>query len=112
MSLRKERPRLVPARPGAEDRLYSWKDIAVYLRREQRTVQRWERTEGLPVHRIQHGKAGSVYASKTELDAWVAQHSSESSRPATPAPRRPIWLGALTGMVLVAAAVAYRLSGG
>lgn len=55
-------------------RLESWKEIATYLRREVRTVQRWERDEGLPVHRLQHKKQGTVYAYKQELDAWTAQH--------------------------------------
>jgi hypothetical protein len=35
-----------------------------------RTVQKWERQEGLPVHRLQHEKLGSVYAYAAELDAW------------------------------------------
>ncbi len=52
------------------DRLDSWKEIAAYLRRGTRTVQRWESIEGLPVHRLQHGRLGSVYAYKGELDAW------------------------------------------
>ena len=53
-----------------DDRLESWKEIAAYLRREVRTVQRWEKREGLPVHRHVHDKLGSVYAFKSELDAW------------------------------------------
>lgn len=53
-----------------EERLESWKEIASYLGRSPRTVQRWERLEGLPVHRLQHDKLGSVYAYKSELDAW------------------------------------------
>ncbi len=53
-----------------EERLDSWKEIAAYLRRGARTVQRWEREEGLPVHRLQHDKQGTVYAYKSELDAW------------------------------------------
>lgn len=52
------------------DRLDSWKEIAAYLRRGARTVQRWEREQGLPVHRLQHEKLGSVYAYRTELDDW------------------------------------------
>lgn len=52
------------------DRLDSWKEIARFLRRDIRTVQRWEATEGLPVYRHQHSKQGSVYAHKTEIDAW------------------------------------------
>jgi TolB-like protein/Flp pilus assembly protein TadD len=53
-----------------ERRLDSWKEIAAYLRRDVRTVQRWERNEGLPVHRKLHGTLGSVFAFEHELDAW------------------------------------------
>jgi TolB-like protein/Flp pilus assembly protein TadD len=53
------------------DRLDSWKEIANYLRRDVRTVQRWEKTEKLPVHRHLHEKQGTVYAFKSEIDAWA-----------------------------------------
>jgi hypothetical protein len=59
-----------PAVPSCEDRLDSWKDISAYLRRDVRTVQLWEKNEGLPIHRHVHTKRGSVYAYKAELDAW------------------------------------------
>src|SRR5215468_123016 len=52
------------------ERLDSWKEIAAYLRRDVRTVQRWEKKEGLPVHRHQHEKLGSVYAFRAELTQW------------------------------------------
>ena len=55
---------------GPEDRLDSWKAIASYLGRGVRTVQRWEREEALPVHRLAHEKRGSVYAYRPEVDAW------------------------------------------
>lgn len=61
------------ADPG---RLDSWKEIAAYLRRGARTVQRWEREEGLPVHRLPHEKLGSVYAFKSELDAWFTRRGT------------------------------------
>jgi TolB-like protein/Tfp pilus assembly protein PilF len=51
-------------------RLESWKEIAAYLGRDVTTVRRWEKREGLPVHRLQHSKLGSVYAYTKELDAW------------------------------------------
>ena len=54
-----------------EDRLDSWKEIAFYLSRDVTTVQRWEKREGMPVHRHQHDRMGSVYAFSSELDAWV-----------------------------------------
>ena len=67
------------AKPSPEDRLDSWKEIAAYLRREVRTVQRWERFAGLPVHRIPIGKQGAVYAYKTELDAWYRDRRPQTS---------------------------------
>jgi tetratricopeptide (TPR) repeat protein len=51
-------------------RLESWKEIAAYLKRDVTTAQRWERQEGLPVHRLLHSRSGSVYAFAHELDAW------------------------------------------
>jgi hypothetical protein len=65
-----------PLRAGelsSAERLDSWKEIAAYLKRGVTTVQRWEHHEGLPVHRHQHDKRGSVYAFKSELDAWFQQ---------------------------------------
>src|SRR6185369_10585933 len=64
-------------------RLQSWKELAAYLKRGARTLQRWEREEGLPVRRLQHGKQGSIYAYKSELDAWWTARGEELS----PAPR-------------------------
>src|ERR1700746_1713823 len=60
-----------PSAKPAEDRLDSWKEIAAYLNRDVTTVQRWEKREGMPVHRHLHDKLGSVYASRAELDAWA-----------------------------------------
>jgi TolB-like protein/tetratricopeptide (TPR) repeat protein len=53
-----------------EKRLDSWKEIAAYLNRDVTTVQRWEKREGMPVHRHLHEKRGSVYAIPEELDTW------------------------------------------
>jgi TolB-like protein/Flp pilus assembly protein TadD len=51
-------------------RLESWKEIANYLGRDVTTVRRWEKREGLPVHRLHHSRLGSVYAYTAELDEW------------------------------------------
>lgn len=56
--------------PGPGDRLDSWKEIAAYMNRSVRTVRRWEREEALPVHRHVHRALASVFAHKSELDAW------------------------------------------
>lgn len=69
----------------SDDRLDSWKEIAAYLRREVRTVQLWEKHEGLPVHRHFHKRLGSVFALRSEIDQWkdrVSQTRSDRSRPA------------------------------
>jgi Tol biopolymer transport system component len=68
-----ETQRIAPGDPGRnprEERLDSWKKIASYLKRDVSTVQRWERREGLPVHRHLHDKQGSVFAFRSELDTW------------------------------------------
>jgi Tol biopolymer transport system component len=65
--------------PG--DRLESWKEIAAYLRRDVTTVQRWERRESMPVHRHLHDKGGSVYAFRSELDAWFTTRKATSGDP-------------------------------
>lgn len=71
-----------PAEAG--DRLDSWKEIAAYLKRGTRTVQRWESEEGLPVHRLRHDKLGSVYAYRSELNAWWMRRGTELTE--TPGP--------------------------
>src|ERR1035438_6301313 len=52
-------------------RLDSWKEIAAHFDRDVTTVQRWEKREGMPVHRHLHDRAGSIYAFTAELDAWA-----------------------------------------
>jgi hypothetical protein len=49
-----------------------WKDIANYLGKGVRTVQRYERELGLPIRRPAGRAAGSVIATKAELDCWIA----------------------------------------
>jgi eukaryotic-like serine/threonine-protein kinase len=58
--------------PGssAAERLDSWKEIAAHLKRDVRTVQRWEKEHGLPVRRHVNARQGSVFAYKEDLDAW------------------------------------------
>src|SRR2546427_732660 len=56
--------------PLPDKKLVSWKEIATHLGRETRTVQRWERTEGLPVRRHEHQKKSTVSAYTSELDEW------------------------------------------
>src|SRR3954465_15149863 len=50
----------------------SWKEIAQYMRRGVRTVQRWEAMYGLPVHRPAGRERSAVFALEHELDKWMA----------------------------------------
>lgn len=65
--------------PGTKSaRLESWKDIAVYLGRDVRTVIRWEKDRGLPVHRDTSAPGRpTVYADPEELDRWLMGHPAE-----------------------------------
>jgi Tol biopolymer transport system component len=72
-----------PSSSAPGERLESWKEIAAYLRRDVTTAQRWEKREGLPVHRHLHDKAGSVYAFRSELDAWALRRRSSGAPEAT-----------------------------
>lgn len=64
--------------PG--DRLDSWKEIAAYLNRDVTTAQRWEKREGMPVHRHLHARAGSVYAFREELAEWARTRSLSNTQ--------------------------------
>jgi hypothetical protein len=70
--------------PDSPRRLNSWKEIASYMRREVRTVMRWEKERDLPIHRGPGGKAGVVFADTHELDAWTRgdKAASEALAPA------------------------------
>ena len=101
-----------------EGRLDSWKKIAVYLKRDITTVQRWEKREGMPVHRHVHDKMGSVYAFQSELDAWMRARSSQvgapeadpndaaTSRTSRTSPLRSPWAAIAVAGALGAAAIA------
>ncbi len=51
--------------------LNGWKEIAAYIGRGVRTVQRWETHAGLPVHRPQGRDRSAVVAFAEELDTWL-----------------------------------------
>ena len=77
--------------PGRR-RLDSWKEIASYLDRSEKTVRRWEEKEGLPVHRLLHEKRSSVYAYTDELETWWKSRKSQDAidvdPPGEESPRR------------------------
>ena len=59
--------------PGGDrdPRLESWKEIAAFFKRDLRTVIRWEKELGLPVHRHPGKSKGRVYAHAHELREWA-----------------------------------------
>ena len=61
----------MPERNTPQKMLESWKQIAGYLDRSERTVRRWEASEGLPVHRRGHQKSDTVFAYRHEIEAWA-----------------------------------------
>src|SRR5271154_1471540 len=65
--------------PQDGDRLESWKEIAAFLKRTERTVMRYEEL-GMPVHRMRGAKRSRVTASRTELTKWLAEESREETQ--------------------------------
>ena len=55
--------------------LNSWKEIATYMDRGVRTVQRWE-SHGLPIRRVGAGERAPVFAFTVEIDRWLREHGT------------------------------------
>jgi tetratricopeptide (TPR) repeat protein len=97
-------------------KLDTWKEIATFFGRDERTVKRWEKERGLPVHRVPGGRRGTVYAFPEELTAWLrcsqqtelpnARGTSEveSVAPIGPSPASPLathaWRTAMVALAL------------
>jgi len=79
----------MPERNIPQKTLESWKQIAAYLDRSERTVRRWEASEGLPVHRREHEKQDTVFAFRHEIEAWSRLRTRCSGTPATEAEGHP-----------------------
>jgi len=58
-------------------RLDSWKEIAAFFSRDERTVRRWEKERGLPAHRVPGGERGGVFAYTDELREWLKGRAGE-----------------------------------
>lgn len=59
--------------------LNSWKEIARYVGRSERTIQRWEKELGFPIHRPRGTPHSAVLAITEEVDAWARQTPSMSA---------------------------------
>jgi YVTN family beta-propeller protein len=100
------------ASPSQRVRLDSWKEIAGHLQRDIRTVQRWEKLEGLPVYRHMHGERGTVYTYTDELDQWWTRRGAQpngNDAAAAPARKLPWWPFAVAGVVLLAVVAVWLL---
>ncbi len=93
-------------------RLDSWKEIAAYLKRDERTVRRWER-EGLPIHRHMHKKQASIYAHKAEIDVWWNNGRQRLEPPEPTSASKPFRPWLLAGLVAagILALVAFNATG-
>ena len=67
--------------PDAQ-RLDGWKAIANFLGRERTTAIRWANDRGLPVHRVPGGRTGTVFALRSELEAWLASDQRDAAEQA------------------------------
>ncbi len=64
------------AERSSDRRLDSWKEIAAFFGRDERTVRRWEKENSLPVHRVPGGSKARVFAYESELTQWLATPQS------------------------------------
>ena len=103
-----ENPTRTESAPLDETPLESWKEIAAHLKRDVSTLKRWEKSEGLPVHRHLHQVRSSVYAYPSELDGWWARRgpAEEASASTAWTQRRPVRALAFAVMLLLALATA------
>ncbi len=69
--------------------LDSWKEIAAYLKRTEKTCRRWEIELGLPIHRLENSSRARVFAYKDEIDAWVEKDGNHGFLRDTPKIRAP-----------------------
>ncbi len=79
--------------------LTSWKDIARYMGKGVRTVQRWEQDFGLPVRRPQGSGKKAVLARPRDLDAWVATRCTSRAELSLKLPAQGISADSLSSIV-------------
>jgi hypothetical protein len=81
-------------------RLTSWKEIAMYVHRDVRTLARWEKERGMPIRRVP-GARGQIFAYSDEIDRWLTQTTVEADVPVSaPAPELPALPDPSTGVSL------------
>jgi Tfp pilus assembly protein PilF len=108
------------AKNPSERRLNSWKEIAAFVGRDERTVKRWEQTRGLPVRRLPGTGHVYVFAYVDEINAWLNGRDSsprsaviETHPPQRDVPRRhiPQVLARATVLLFIAATAIFAICG-
>jgi hypothetical protein len=108
-----------------DDKLESWKEIAAFIGKDERTARRWARERGLPVHRVPGEKRSSVFSSRTEIGQWLTGHLEDPAETSSKAPEsqskapilreywrkywRKYWIAAGVAAVVLAAVSALAL---
>ena len=67
----------------AKQRLETWKEVANFFGKDERTVKRWESERGLPIHRLPGDARSRIFAFAAELESWRASRAGLSSSAAT-----------------------------
>jgi tetratricopeptide (TPR) repeat protein len=71
-------------------RLDSWKEIANFFGRDERTVKRWEKDRGLPIYRVPGSARGGVFAYAEELTEWLRKPNQGAEHAEVGAPEEKI----------------------
>lgn len=70
----------MPEPKSDKDIIWGWKTIASYLEKDIRTLYRWERDFGFPVHRCDpESPKSKIYAYKDELDEWLRNRKNKNA---------------------------------
>jgi tetratricopeptide (TPR) repeat protein len=93
--------------PNERRVLDSWKEIAAYLGRSEKTCREWERKNSLPVHRLTDSPKAHVFAYAEELDEWKEQAGRPPVNEKPEVRVRPVarWTALAAGVAAVVFAV-------
>lgn len=95
-----------PDRPMG--RLESWKAVAAYFGRDERTVRRWEAERGLPIRRLPGGGRSRIFADISEIEAWRRGGGADEGAKPTRTPKilkRWLYLGVVAAATAAAIAI-------
>ena len=88
-------------------RIVGIKAIADYLDASERSVYRWEKELGLPLHRVSGSAGSSVYVYISELEEWLKKKESAEKEHVKPKKKRARLISSLAAMLLIAAAAIF-----